>query len=273
MIVLIVAIVCIISTETESLTNPTENRCQQNEKGKTLQSVRSKINVIVGTFFAVPECGDGLWYRVAYLNMTNSSQQCPSAWREYNTSGVRACGRPVSLTGSCPATVYTLNLQYKYDQVCGRVIGYQVTTPDTVRISKNIDQIYIDGVSITHGSPRRHIWSYAGAWTEIEGGTNACPCRYPDINKPWPSFIGDNYYCESANAGRWYGSSQLFPNDKLWDGQQCSNEGTCCTTQSPPWFSVELPNPTNDDIEVRICGNESTNNEDTPIEVMEIYVQ
>jgi hypothetical protein len=30
--------------------------------------------------------------------------------------------------------------------------------------------------------------------------------------------------------------------------------------------SVELPNPTNYDIEVRICGNESTDNEDTPIE-------
>ena len=27
-------------------------------------------------------CGDGLWHRVAYLNMTNPSQQCPPACRE-----------------------------------------------------------------------------------------------------------------------------------------------------------------------------------------------
>ena len=66
---------------------------------------------------------------------------------------------------------------------------------------------------------------------------------------------------------------QFFVIDKLWDGQQCDHEGTCCTTKSPPWFSVELPNPTNDDIEVRICGDEGTDNEDTPIELLEIYIQ
>ena len=35
---------------------------------------------------------------------------------------------------------------------------------------------------------------------------------------------------------------------------------------------VELPNPINDDIEVRICGDEGTSNEDTPIELLEIYI-
>jgi hypothetical protein len=29
------------------------------------------------------QCGDGIWHRVAYLNMSDPSQQCPSAWREY----------------------------------------------------------------------------------------------------------------------------------------------------------------------------------------------
>ena len=37
-------------------------------------------------------CGPGLWWRVAYLDMAAPSKQCPSAWREYNASGVRACG-------------------------------------------------------------------------------------------------------------------------------------------------------------------------------------
>ena len=273
-----VALVCITGIgmlETKSLAKdiaPISNTCQRKEQdeGEILQSVRNKINAIIDGYLAIPECGDGLWYRLAYLNMTNSTQWCPPAWREYNSNGVRACGRPVTSTGSCPATVYSINLQY--NRVCGRVIGYQVTTPDTVRANQNIDDIYLDGVSITHGSPRRHVWSYVGAWTEIQGGTNICPCRYSNANLSWPSFIGDNYYCESANPYRQFMSSQLFPNDKLWDGKQCENEGTCCTTKSPPWFSVELPNPTNDDIEVRICGNESTDNEDTPIEMMEIYV-
>ena len=63
---------------------------------------------------------------------------------------------------------------------------------------------------------------------------------------------------------------KAYSNNKLWDGQQCSNEGTCCTTKFPPWFSVELPNPTSNNIKVCICDNEGTDNEDTPIEVMEI---
>ena len=36
---------------------------------------------------------------------------------------------------------------------------------------------------------------------------------------------------------------------------------------------MELSNPTTDDIKVRICGSESTSNEDTPIELLQIYVQ
>ena len=40
-----------------------------------------------------------------------------------------------------------------------------------------------------------------------------------------------------------------------------------------PWFSVELSTHTTDRIEVRICGDEGTNNEDVPIEQLEIYVQ
>ena len=70
------------------------------------------------------------------------------------------------------------------------------------------------------------------------------------------------------------GEVKFFPNDKLWDGEQCSHEGTCCTgTSTPPWFSVDLNSSTSDDIEVRIIGTESTENEDTPIELLEIYVQ
>ena len=72
-----------------------------------LQIISHKINNILSQA-VVPECGDGLWYRVAYLNMSDLTQQCPPAWREYNTSGVRACGRPATSEGSCPAIVYSI---------------------------------------------------------------------------------------------------------------------------------------------------------------------
>ena len=65
--------------------------------------------------------------------------------------------------------------------------------------------------------------------------------------------------------------SILYGNDPLWDGKQC--EGQCCSDgKSPPWFSVELTDPITDDIEVRICADESTTNEDTPVSLLELYV-
>jgi hypothetical protein len=96
------------------------------QRMNTIRLLRENVNSILDeqhrNISLVPDCGDGLWYRVAYLNMTDPSQQCPPAWREYNTSGVRACGRPVSFRGSRPANVYAVGQQY--NRVCGRAIGY-----------------------------------------------------------------------------------------------------------------------------------------------------
>ena len=39
------------------------------------------------------------------------------------------------------------------------------------------------------------------------------------------------------------------------------------------WFSVQLPAPTTDMIEVSICCDQDTMDEDTPVELIEIYMQ
>ena len=98
------------------------------------------------------QCGTGLWWQVASLNMSDRLQQCPSTWREYNTSGVRACGRPVNLAESCAVTGYFTGRQYS--RVCGRLIGYQIGSPDgfhsETRDSSEI-RLSLDGISITYG--------------------------------------------------------------------------------------------------------------------------
>ena len=243
--------------------------CPAKEKLEmSLQLIRSDIIDILRPSL-IPECGDGRWYRVAHINMSDPTQQCPSAWREYSTNGVRACGRPVTTGESCPATTYSTN--HQYNKVCGRVIGYQFGSPDAFRSFDNtLDQNYMDGVSITHGTPRHHIWSYVAGVTEnsLQHTVNNCPCSSQSNNQP-QAFIGENYYCESGNPEDDF-ASQLYPGDKLWDGQQC--EDSCCTGKSPPWFILQLPAPTNDVIEVRICDDESTDNEDNPVELIELYV-
>ena len=247
----------------------------QIEKQNALLMLRNNISSILSNASLVPECGDGLWYRVANLNMTDPTQQCPSAWRLYNTSGVRACGRPATTGPSCPATFYQTGRQYS--KVCGRIIGYQKGSPDAFNIIpplvNSLDNYYMDGISITHGNLTSHIWTYAAGVTEgtdLSNPTPDCPCVSIEAAKE-PDYIGNNYYCESGNSASSYTFDLLYSSDPLWDGQQC--EGQCCRNgKSPPWFSVEISNTTTDDIEVRVCGDEGTSNEDTPIQLMEIYV-
>ena len=96
-----------------------------------------------------------------------------------------------------------------------------------------------------------------------------CPCSSNPGASP-PPFVGNNWYCESGNPNPDFGTGSVLPNDPLWDGVDC--EGTCCSDgKFPPWFSVELPAPTSDYIEARICSNELS--EDTFINIFEIYIQ
>ena len=243
----------------------------QNNISQALLQLDDRLNNFISTEFNQSQCGAGLWWRVAYLNMTEPSQQCPSAWREYNTSGVRACGRPESSTGSCAAVFYFPNRQYS--RVCGRIIGYQVASPDAFRRFNNRNGD-LDGVIISHGAQQDHIWSFAAGVTERGsqyGQNNNCPCSIEAEIQP-PTSISKNYFCESGNPNDGFVRGRLYSSDRLWDGQQC--EGSCCEgTQSPPWFSVQLPAPTMDMIEVSICCDQSTTDEDTPVELIEIYVQ
>ena len=90
------------------------------------------------------------------------------------------------------------------------------------------------------------------------------------------SFVGNAYFCESGLHFPWdstlYGYT-LFPNDPLWDGQNCTASSSCCQFNNPPWFTKNLFNSTTDDIELRICTTWSASIEDTPLELIELYIQ
>ena len=161
--------------------------------------------------------------------------------------------------------------------MCGRIIAYQLTSTDAFHSdNESIDGAYVDGVSVTYGSsPYNHIWTFARGWSKISHPNSNiynCPCSDSPGTTPPPSFVGERYFCESANKDERYIHNHVYTSDKLWDGKQCDNEGTCCTDKSPPWFSVDVPALTVDDIEVHICGSEDLENENTPIELLEIYV-
>ena len=218
-------------------------------------------------------CGGSTgWKRVVYLNVSDPSQQCPSAWKEITTPH-RVCGRR-STSHSCEGLTYSTGSE-QYDQVCGRIIGYQIGNPDSFQTEQSISRIYVDGISVTHGAPRQHIWTFAAG---VDEGNlhhySTCPCvTGSTTGNNIPSFVGQNYFCETGiTSGQTDG--YFYPDgDPLWDGQGCGPTSSCCAFNSPPWFNVQLSSPTTDDIEVRICGSEGIGNEDTPIQLMELYVK
>ncbi len=128
-------------------------------------------------------------------------------------------------------------------------------------------------MSLIHGqSPRQEIWTFANAVDETRSNGNVCPCTRPDLNYTGviPPFIGQDYFCETGS--RQERRFIFYPDDPLWDGQGCGGPSTCCEFNNPPWFCKQLPQPTTDDIELRLCSDERISNEDIPIELVEIYV-
>ena len=210
---------------------------------------------------------------MGYLNMTDPIEQCPPGFRLYEENGVRACGRRHSF-GGCESVTYPSH-DISYSQVCGRVIGYQQGATHAILSQQlGIDGAYVDGVSITRGYPRQHIWTFMAAFQEntiISSGLAVCPCA-PNSPVTPASFIGNDYFCESG-TGSWDTTTFHYA-DPLWDGEQCGLiEEECCNAPGIPWFHKPLQQPTTDYIELRVCGDKARSNEDSPASLIEIYTR
>ena len=118
----------------------------------------------------------------------------------------------------------------------------------------------INGVSLTHGNPRQHIWTFAAGTSETDTDKEACPCD-TSIRINIQQFVKADYFCESGvNTSS---TSGFHPDDPLWDGKGCITSSTYCSFNSPPYFTKRLPRPTSDSIEARLCRWEG-NDDDSP---------
>ena len=66
----------------------------------------------------------------------------------------------------------------------------------------------------------------------------------------------------------------FYSNDTLWDGENCLSSSNCCSLHAwPSLFHKQLPAPTTDEIDARICLDVASNNEDIAVELVELHVQ
>ena len=220
------------------------------------------------------ECGGtGGWRRVVYLDMTDPNNNCPSGW-QLTSHSKRTCGKVNTSSLSCDSVFFPAS-GGDYTSVCGSIRAYQYSGMDAFEAYhkgrvNTIEGAYVAGVSLTHGSPRQHIWTFAAGKSEsLRNLIDVCPCD-ASINITIPPFVGEDYFCESGiNSGS--ARLILYPNDPLWDGEGCSSSSSCCLFNNPPYFTKQLPSPTSDPIEARLCRMDG--DEDSPVEFMELYVK
>ena len=220
-------------------------------------------------------CGTPGWKHIAFINMTDTSYSCPTGLNLTSYSK-RTCGRSHLGYDGCSSTTFDVG-GLPYSQVCGRIKGYQFgLTLAFYQFQRGIDGQYVDGVSLTHGrnGSREHIWTFTAGLTESDSLSDdiRCPCD-TSSNDRVPSFVGNDYFCESGVNSAWSGEHILFPDDPLWDGHNCTNTSTCCELNNPPWFTKTLNASTTDDIELRICTYHLKRFVDIPLELIDLYVQ
>ena len=148
-------------------------------------------------------CGNitGGWMRTAYIDMTDPRNTCPENLTYTVQSSTHMC-RSSHTSAGCTSVTFPTHMT-PYTKVCGRARGYQFYSPDGFdHGGRNIESNYVDGLSVTHGRPRNHIWTFAAGLSKDYNYPNwNCPCASPYPGLAAPPFVGEEYFCESGNPG------------------------------------------------------------------------
>ena len=199
--------------------------------------------------------------------MTDPTQQCPPAWREYNSSGVRVCGRPVSSTRSCAAPFY---LFPNVSTCTAEHVEELLDTNSEIQIIYLTPSIWTDwDYNITNGTFYHHLWTYIAGATERRYNYRDvnCPCSPVPRHVPLGNglFHSGEYYCESGNPTDTTESIYSTQMIHSWMGSSVKVSAAVVPNLPHAWFRVQLPTLTSDRIEVRIYDDEPTINEDIQI--------
>ncbi|XP_065893403.1 uncharacterized protein [Dysidea avara] len=192
-----------------------------------------------------------------YCGMNYTESSCEDIYNKYpetvgksgyyHINGSHFCRVVSDGNFVCSSTNFSTN-GISYQRVCGRARGYQKRFTDAFygcnRAGQTIDGYYVEGISITHGNPRQHIWTYASGLLDNQTHSYNCPCAG---------------YC-------------LLLYDPLWDGSGYITSN-CCDSPTQPWFYRELNGTTTDDIEARLCKESEYNAGLIMIDQLELYIQ
>ena len=142
-------------------------------------------------------------------------------------------------------------------------LSMESSTPECVE--KSLDTNIIQLMHL------HHIIMTTGAQLVISMLMVSASLTIKDQGNTYGPFIGQDCFCDRGSRYEW--RAQWYHADPLWDGSGCGPTSSCCGFNNPPWFCKQLPQPTTDDIEMRVCINEAISNEYIALETVQIFVQ
>ena len=242
---------------------------------------KTKTMLGTETWFRPCDCGGPGWEKIAFYDF--SQQECPPDFtRRYGYFNNVSC-RVTNYYSTCLGRHYYssyLPLQVpgrSFSSVCGRVRGHGWGRAfrNAIVCNYDLEQAYVDGVSLTHGPAgrRTHIWTFVAARADGHPYTRwNCGCS--NTNRNWthttPGDVGDDYFCDSSGQyterGGWEGQDE---DDDLWDGEGCGSSSSCCEWKDPPYFCKQLHSTTSEDMELRLISQHYF----TTVSLIEIFVK
>ena len=85
---------------------------------------------------------------------------------QWSQGAVHRCRREEPSAG-CSSLKFATH-ELSYSKVCGRITAFTEGAPEGFMHTDDTDinGTYVDGVSLTHGAPRQHIWTFAATSNE-----------------------------------------------------------------------------------------------------------
>lgn len=227
------------------------------------------------------------------MNMADpDANECPHSWTKASNDDGSISGCHGRVGGECSPFYIEVGAE-PFRNVCGKAVGYQMGFPDAYSVNNlphSADSLYVDGLSVTYGFPRHHIWTFAVASsrnTIYKTDLPTCPCQY---GQPSPLFVGSHYYCDSGHGklpsqanvqasvqDNGYTVYSKINNDtSLWEDNCVCCENSGDPDVKPPWFvrhELQLSDEVTTRFDIRLCEHEVDMQEGALITEFELYIQ
>ncbi|MCC7110692.1 MAG: hypothetical protein IT382_15470 [Deltaproteobacteria bacterium] len=182
----------------------------------------------------------------------------------------RGCGR-----GDLDIASATLAPLHPFTEVRGTVRALGAGGSDAFRDqAPSASERYLDGVALTVGTPRRHLFAFAHGLSDgfgTDSPASECPCA--GGTSP-PTFVGGAYLCEAPRASVLPDGTRLYDNDDvLFDGLLIDDPGCVGAPESAPEFQVALGASSDEALELHVMQSQAPSDEDLAIVAVELWVR